>query len=110
MTYPVNDTTIMALVDTGGVLTVSHLLIFIEDRKVVPVSSIIPTIQSVYITENIVLNCYNVVMEDANGYSTSVCAPGLEDVAAYIIAFIPDAPLPLFPLPFQRHRPFPTKS
>lgn len=88
MTYQINDTTILALVDTGGMLTFDYLCIFVKGEKVVSVSSIVPAIRFICILKDYACNCYDAVVIYTDDHLSRFHSTSLEVIASYITSLI----------------------
>lgn len=84
MTYTIDDATTMVLTDVGDTFTVDPMLIFYIDGKEVPISGVFPGVEAIDISENLLVDGYNVTVNYSNGSSATTTVPSLESVSAYI--------------------------
>lgn len=87
MTYRINDTTTMAVVDFGDeddFSTVELTVIFMRDGKDVPVSAVVPSIQAIDVQEDPFMDGYNLTVTYRDGNVTSKFCPKRHTVFNYL--------------------------
>lgn len=84
MTYTLNDGTSMVLTDVGDTFTTDPMLIFTRDGKEVPVAAVIPSIQSVDIQEDPIMDGFNLELTDAAGQVSTHFFPTMDAIATHL--------------------------
>lgn len=87
MTYRINDTTTMAVVDFGDeddFSAVELTVIFMRDGKDVPVSAVVPSIQAIDVQEDPFMDGYNLTVTYRDGNVTSKFCPKRHTVFNYL--------------------------
>lgn len=92
MTYTLNNGTSMVLADVGDTFEVDPMLIFTMDGKEVPVAAVIPSIQSIDIQEDPIMDGFNLELTDAAGQVSNHFFPTLDGIATHLQRMATAAP------------------